>query len=617
MGSATDAETERQSLEKQPATSPARQQPADQDAADKQNPSTTTDASSDEKHGAPGAKAAEAEGPKAGAGANDDDMEYPKGLKLILIISALCLSVFLVALDQTIIAPALGAITSEFASVKDIGWYGAAYLLTSTATSLTYGRIYRIFSVKMTYLVAVALFELGSLVCALAPTSNAFIVGRALAGVGVGGLFSGGVVILSYTLPLRQRPLAFGLIGAMWGIASVAGPLLGGAFTDHVTWRWCFWINLPIGGVAMVAIFLFLHINRVNNPDGLSLVQRLKGVDVVGLTMLVPAIVCFLLALQWGGSEFSWNSSQIIGLFVGAGAMAVIFAGIQVWQGDNATLPPFLFKNRNVVMAMLFAFFFGAAFFPLIYYVALYFQAIQADTAVQAGLKLLPLLIAVVVASIATGGLITAVGYYNPFILPSMVLFTVGCAMISTFSLDTPMREWFGYQVLAGLGVGCGFQIGVLVIQNVLPLDWVPVGTAAVQFMQTLGGAVFIAVAQTVFTNGLLDSIAADVPGLPPAIFINSGASDIRQTLERLQQNPQLRAVMEQSGGLDRVYDLVRAAYLRGLRGTFYVAMACAGLAFFSALGLSWISLKKKKAAGAEEEGEAGGQAAPVVAAGH
>ncbi|KAL8418553.1 hypothetical protein RB594_001954 [Gaeumannomyces avenae] len=610
MGSVTEAEAERQSLERQ----------ADKHAVDKQMP-PTTDASSDEKNGgAPGAKTAEPGAPKTGAGADDDDMQYPKGLKLVLIISALCLSVFLVALDQTIIAPALGAITDEFASVKDIGWYGAAYLLTSTATSLTYGRLYRIFSVKMTYLAAVALFELGSLVCALAPASNAFIVGRALAGVGVGGLFSGGVVILSYTLPLRQRPLAFGLIGAMWGIASVAGPLLGGAFTDHVTWRWCFWINLPIGGVAMVAIFLFLHINRVNNPDGLSLAQRLKGIDVVGLVMLVPAIVCFLLALQWGGSEFAWNSSQVIGLFVGAGAMALVFAGIQVWQGDNATLPPFLFKNRNVVMAMLFAFFFGAAFFPLIYYLALYFQAIQADTAVQAGLKLLPLLISVVVASIATGGLITAVGYYNPFILPSMVLFTVGCAMISTFGLDTPMREWFGYQVLAGLGVGCGFQIGVLVIQNVLPLDWVPVGTAAVQFMQTLGGAVFIAVAQTVFTNGLLDSIAADVPGLPPAIFINSGASGIRQTLERLERDPQLRAVMEQNGGLDRVYDLVRAAYLRGLRGTYYVATACAGLAFFAALGLSWISLKKKKkaaAAGAEEEGEADKQAAPALAAGN
>ncbi len=164
-------------------------------------------------------------------------IKYPTGLKLGLIIASLCLSVFLVALDQTIIAPALGAITAEFGSVKDIGWYGSAYLLTTTALQPMYGTVYRIFSIKYTYLAAIAVFELGSLVCALAPTSNAFVVGRAVAGLGTAGLFSGSVVIMSYSLPLHRRPMAFGMIGGMWGIASVAGPLLGGAFTDHLSWR--------------------------------------------------------------------------------------------------------------------------------------------------------------------------------------------------------------------------------------------------------------------------------------------------------------------------------------------------------------------------------------------
>ncbi|KAK1759646.1 putative transporter [Echria macrotheca] len=517
--------------------------------------------------------------PAAAAEQSQDREEYPHGLKLILIIASLCLAVFLVALDQTIIAPALGAITSEFASVKDIGWYGAAYLLSTTALQPTYGSVYRMFSIKWTYLMAVFIFEIGSLVCALAPTSNAFIVGRAVAGMGTAGLFSGSVVILSYTLPLRKRPAAFGLIGAMWGIASVLGPILGGAFTDHVTWRWCFYINLPIGGAAMLAIFFFLHIMREDNPNNETWYARVLKLDLLGTAILIPAIICLLLALQWGGTEFAWNSSQVIGLFVGAGVMGIIFVCIQIWKGDKGTLPPRLFKKRDAVCAMLFAFFFGGAFFPLVYYLSLYFQAIQGDSAVEAGIKLLPLLISVVITSVATGGLVTVVGYYNPFILPCMVLFCVGSAMLSTLTLTSPIREWFGYQVIAGLGIGVGFQTGVLVVQNVIPLEWIPVATACVQFFQSMGGAIFIAVAQALFQNGLTEAIARDAPGIPAEIFINSGASQVRQILKKL--------------GAEQFTDAVLGAYLDGLRNTYYMTVALSGSAFIVACFLSWKKIKK------------------------
>lgn len=170
-------------------------------------------------------------------------------------------------------------------------------------------------------------------------------------------------------MPLNKRPLAFGLIGGMWGIASVAGPLLGGAFTENVTWRWCFYINLPIGGLAMVIVFFFVKVNR-NTADTLNqtFMERIRQLDLIGAAIFIPAIVCLLLALQWGGADYPWSNSRIIGLFVGAGAMIAVFVGIQFWQGDRGTLPPFLFKNRNVFPAMMFALFFGAGFFPLIYY---------------------------------------------------------------------------------------------------------------------------------------------------------------------------------------------------------------------------------------------------------
>ncbi|KAE9576279.1 Efflux pump aflT [Colletotrichum fructicola] len=511
---------------------------------------------------------------------SEDEVEYPHGLKLILIIIALCLAVFLVALDQTIIAPALGAITSEYGSVKDIGWYGSAYLLTTTALQPMYGTVYKLFSVKYIYIAAIAVFEIGSLVCALAPNSTAFIIGRAVAGIGTAGLFSGSIVILSYTMPLEKRPLAFGLIGGMWGIASVAGPLLGGVFTEKATWRWCFYINLPIGGIAMVFVFFLLHLSRKNNPEGKTLVQRLMQLDLIGTAIFIPAIVCLLLALQWGGAEYPWKSAKIIGLFVGFGLMIIIFIGIQLWQGDKGTLPPYLFKNRNVVCAMLFACFFGAAFFPLIYYLSLYFQAIQGVSAVQAGIKILPLLLATVVASMASGALISVIGYYSAIILPSLVLFTVGSGLITTFDLDTPMREWFGYQVLAGLGIGAGFQIGVLVVQTVLPLEEVPVATAVVQFFQSFGGAIMIAVAQSLFQTGLVNGVATRVPDLDPSIFINAGADQVRSILTQMGRQDAIDAVLE--------------SYMVGLRHTYYVTVACAAAAFVACLGLQWKSVKKE-----------------------
>lgn len=523
------------------------------------------------------------EKPAAEAGAVNEDGEdlskYPSGLKLTLILTSLCIAVFLVALDQTIIAPALGAITGHFRSVKDIGWYGSAYLLTTTALQPMYGAVYKLFNVKLAYLGAIFIFEIGSLICAVAPSSTTFIVGRAIAGIGTAGLFSGSIVILSLIMPLKKRPMAFGLIGGMWGIASVAGPLLGGAFTDHATWRWCFYINLPIGGIAMGIVFLFLHVNR-NSEDTLNmtLMERVKQLDIIGAFFFIPGVICLLLALQWGGAEYAWSNSRIIGLFIGFGLLIIVFIGVQFWKGDQGTLPPRLFKNRYVLSAMLFCLGFGAGFFSLIYYLSLYFQAIQGVSAVQAGIKILPLLIATIVCSMASGIVITNIGYYQPVAMFCMVLYVVGAGLITTLDVGSPTKEWFGYQVLAGLGIGVGFQIGVLVVQTVMPQEWVPVGSACVQFFQAFGGAIFVGVSQTLFQNGLIDKITASDLDIDPKIFINSGASEVRDILRSMGRADAIPAVLE--------------AYMSGLRDTFYVTLACAAFALLMTLGLGWKSVK-------------------------
>lgn len=217
---------------------------------------------------------------------------------------------------------------------------------------------------------AVALFELGSLISALAPTSIAFIIGRAIAGLGTGGIFSGSMVILAYTMPLRKRPIMFGVFGGLWGISSVVGPLVGGAFTDKITWRWCFYINLPIGGVAIAAIFFFLRIPHTStgSDETKSFLAKVLQLDLIGAAAFFPAIILLLLALEWGGTTYSWNSSVIIGLLVGAAVITAIFVGIEIRQQERALLPPMFFKERNALAAMLFALFVGAYFFPLVYY---------------------------------------------------------------------------------------------------------------------------------------------------------------------------------------------------------------------------------------------------------
>ena len=452
---------------------------------------------------------------------------------------------------------------------------------------------------KWSFLAAVGIFEIGSLICGVAPSSTVLIVGRAIAGIGVGGIFSGALVIISMTVPLAKRPLIFGVYGMVWGIASIVGPLLGGAFTDGASWRWCFYINLPVGGVSMVVVVLVLSLPSNDTASGMPFLERMKELDLVGASLLIPAIICLILALQWGGNTYYWGSSQIIGLFVGFGLLAIIFAGFQIYlskqdmqngtvgKSGRATLPPSILKQRTIWSAALFAFFFSGGFFLLVYYVPIYFQSVKGSSAMTSGLQVLPFMLATVVSSVVVGALVTAVGYYTPFLIISTAIAVIGAGLMTLYSVKISNGKWIGYQIVVGAGIGAGLQIPMTAVQTVLKPEDIPVGTAAVMFFQTLGGAIFIAVGQSVFQNGLIAGISTHTTGVDPSAIIRAGATEMRNVLSTLEELDQLDGVIQ--------------AYMSGLRDTYRVSLALMIAAFVAACFLEWKSVKGSKSQTNEE----------------
>lgn len=504
-----------------------------------------------------------------------DEHEYPPTSKAIVIILGLYLSAFLVALDRLIIGIAIPTITNEFGSLNDVGWYGSAYLLTASAFCLLIGKLYTFYNSKHLFLGFIVLFEIGSAVCGAAPNSSALIIGRAIAGLGSAGMLQGSFNILIPVVPLHKRPVIIGLFGAVFGIASVLGPVLGGAFTDGPGWRWCFYINLPIGAVTTLALSILLKLpDNMKTKEG-NWRSHLQQMDPLGSLLFLPSIICLVLALQWGGITYDWSEWRIILLLCLFAVLLGTFIVVQYFKGDNGTVPARIFFHRSILAGTWFSFCSYGGMMAFVYFLSIWFQAIKGSSAVHAGIMQLPLVLGLMASSIPTGVMIKKIGYYTPFMILSSIVTPIGLGLVTTWKPTTTHGAWIGFQIIVGVGIGLGMQQPSLAAQTVLSRRDVPIGTALVMFGQTLGGTVFISVANNLFDSRLVAGLSS-ISGLDPQAIISSGATEIR----RIISPDMLPEVLEK--------------YNTALRGPFYLAAALAAATIFGSLTMEWVSIKKK-----------------------
>ncbi|KAL4999595.1 major facilitator superfamily-domain-containing protein [Aspergillus recurvatus] len=484
------------------------------------------------------------------------------------------------AQDQTILATVTPTISDHFHALRDVGWWSASYLFTLSVFQLFYGKLYAIYSIKLVYLAAIGIFELGSLICAVSPNSSALISGRAVAGLGAAGIFSGSIMVTTKVIPLERRATYLGVMSAVFGVAAIVGPFIGGAIAEQSTWRWCFWLNLPLGLVTVVLCAFLVRTPPDRNTQPLSSTEKLRQFDLVGTVTLIGSLVCLLLALEWGGSTYPWKSARVIALFVAAAVLAAVFVLAQTLPKSRftaRTIPSSITASRSVWMAGSYAMCITGGVYVAILYIPLWFQVIQHRSALGSSVMLTPLIVGYVVCSVIAGILTSAIGYYNPSMIVGTILAACGSGLLTTITPHTNTGTWIGYQALYGLGVGLGFGQPSYVVQTVLPEKDVSMGVTLITLVQNLSATVFVAAAQTIFQNSLADRLRSLVPGVSASSIAQTGATQL----------------LEQFPASDR--PAVLDTYSSALVQTFYLSLGLSCASVVGAALSEWRSMKAPK----------------------
>jgi EmrB/QacA subfamily drug resistance transporter len=419
--------------------------------------------------------------------------------QILTIFAGLMLGMLLAALDQTIVATALPTITGELGGLDHLSWVVTAYLLAATVSTPLYGKLGDLFGRKRLFQIAIATFLAGSVLCGMAQTMGQLIAFRALQGIGGGGLIVLAMAIIAEVVSPRERGRYQGYFGALFGATSVAGPLLGGFFTDTLSWRWVFYINLPLGLLALVVTAAVLPAGRRHgNPT----------VDYAGAAILTAAITCLVLCTTWAGTQYAWGSPTIIGLLVTAAVLLVALIGVER-RAPEPIVPVHLFRSSTFNVSVSVSFIIGVAMFGSIAFLPLFLQVVNGASATSSGLLLMPLMLGLIGSSTLCGQIISRTGRYKPYPIIGCALATVSVGLLATIGTETSKGTVSAYMVALGIAIGMAMPVLILATQNSVAISDLGVATSSVSFFRSLGGSLGVALFGSVFNNVLAGRLGA------------------------------------------------------------------------------------------------------------
>jgi EmrB/QacA subfamily drug resistance transporter len=419
-----------------------------------------------------------------------------------LIFGALLLVMLLASLDQTIVSTALPTIVGDLGGIEHLSWVVTAYLLASTVAGPLYGKLGDLYGRKLLLQAAIVLFLIGSALCGAAQGMSELIAFRALQGLGGGGLMVTTIAVVGDIIPPRDRGRYQGFFGAVFGVSTVIGPLLGGFFVDNLSWRWIFYVNLPIGLAALAVIGAVFH-SRAEHVH--------HRVDYLGAAVLAGALSAIVLFTSLGGTSYAWNSTLVISLMVIGGVLLVLFPFVEA-RAAEPILPLELFRNRIFVVTSAIGFIVGLALFGAVTYLPLYLQIVRGYSPTASGLQLTPMMGGVLVTSIVSGNLISRSGRYKRFPIAGTALMTVAMFLLSRLGVHTTGLVASAYMVVLGLGLGMVMQVLVLAVQNSVDYRFLGVATSGSTLFRQVGGSIGVSVFGAIFTNRLASELATRLP---------------------------------------------------------------------------------------------------------